>query len=62
MRPTEGSASVLNAEGEKSRSVNAQAVQRSVKATVTILPWSVEWEDGYSCPSKRRQEKTYNGR
>jgi hypothetical protein len=40
MRPTEKSASLLNAEGEKSRSVIAHAPHRSVTATVTDFPWS----------------------
>ena len=40
IRPTEGSAMVSKAEGEKSRSVSAQPVQRSVTVTVTLLPWS----------------------
>lgn len=39
MRPTDGFASVLKADGEKSRSVIAQPVQRSVIVTVTLLPW-----------------------
>lgn len=43
MRPILGSASVLKAAGEKSRSVSAQPSQRSVIVTVTLLPWS-KWE------------------
>lgn len=38
MRPTEKSASRLNAEGEKSRSVIAHASQRSVTVIVTDFP------------------------
>lgn len=38
MRPSAGSAMVLNAVGEKSRSVMAHASQRSVRATVTDFP------------------------
>ena len=40
IRPTDGSAIALNAAGEKSRSVSLHAAQRSVKVTVTLLPWS----------------------
>ena len=40
IRPTLGSESRSKALGEKSRSVIAQAAQRSVTITVTDLPWS----------------------
>jgi hypothetical protein len=35
-------ASLLNAEGAKSRSRSWHPTQRSVTVTVTLLPWSVE--------------------
>ena len=41
-RPKAGSARRLKADGEKSRSVSAQPVQRSVTVTVTLRPWSAE--------------------
>ena len=44
MRPTEKSARSEKAVGEKSKSVIAQPVQRSVIVTVVLLPWSGENE------------------
>lgn len=40
-RPIAGSARSSNAAGEKSRSVMAHAVQRSVTVIVVDFPWSI---------------------
>lgn len=39
MRPREGSARSSKAAGEKSKSVSAQPVQRSVMVTCVLFPW-----------------------
>lgn len=54
MRPTDADASLLNAEGEKSRSAVAQPTHLSVTLTVTLLPWSVKGRGSVDAERGRR--------